>query len=120
MYQGSSEEPARQTELDEICNLNKQRLEFYRPHQRLLLRVLHERPMTPGATPSDGAGGHRALVGLDLSFSADLFELVCSQLDRCLIAPTSPPETLPEFPWGRVDSPQPPPAKRAKRNVGAK
>jgi hypothetical protein len=120
MYQGVSEEPVRQTELDEICNLNKQRLEFYRPHQRLLLRVLHERPMTPGATPSGGTGGHRALVGLDLSFSADLFELVCSQLDRCLIAPTSPPETLPEFPWGRVDSPQPPPAKRAKRNVGAK
>jgi hypothetical protein len=96
-YQHASEEPARQKELDELCNLNRQRLEFYRPHQRLLLRALHERPLTTA-----GATTNRPLVGLDLPFSAALFELVCGQLEKCVVAPASAPDSLPEFLWGCV------------------
>jgi len=58
-------EPARQQELDELCKLNKQRIEYYRPRQRLLLCALYERLL-----PDDLSGAARPRVRFRPIFSS--------------------------------------------------
>ena len=66
---------------------------FYRSFQRMLLRAVHE---WPAGVSADAL--HRS-SRVDLPFSADLFGLVCDQLDCCFVAPLTSLADLPTFVW---------------------
>jgi hypothetical protein len=83
-----------QKELDRLCAQNKHRLEHYRPIQRLLLRSLCDRPTWHRASQFPAA----------LTFSGDLFEMVCARLNKTVSAPSITPDDLPTFAWEQIGS----------------